>query len=106
MSLNRDDFHGYQERMVDWILDKPSCALFAEMGLGKTAPTLTALSILMDQYEVGKTLIIAPLRVARSVWPKEVKKWKHLRYLEPEINLLSGLTPEYRYQAVYSRKRL
>ena len=44
--------------------------------------TLTAIEHLMhDSFEVRKPLIIAPLRVAVSTWPAEIRKWDHLRYL-------------------------
>ncbi len=34
-----------------------------------------------DRFEVTKTLIIAPIRVARFTWPSEIKKWDHTRSL-------------------------
>lgn len=54
------------------------------MGMGKTATTLSAINELMfDRYEVSKVLVIAPLRVANTVWSDEIEQWeelKHLRY--------------------------
>ncbi|MBT9152204.1 MAG: hypothetical protein DDT35_00418 [Firmicutes bacterium] len=48
--------------------------------MSKTVITLTALnSLLFDSLDVRKALIIAPLRVARDVWPAEIEKWDHLR---------------------------
>jgi len=53
------------------------------MGLGKSAIALTALLDLMtDSFEVRKTLVVAPLRVARDTWPAEIEKWDHLRGLK------------------------
>ena len=53
------------------------------MGLGKTAITLTALNdLILDELEISKILIIAPLRVARDTWPSEISKWGHLHNLE------------------------
>lgn len=44
---------------------------------------MTALMNLMyDSFEVGRALIIAPLRVARDQWPAEIGKWEHLHGLE------------------------
>lgn len=60
----------YQEQIVQHILTHPRCAIWAGMGLGKTSATLTALSQLS-----GKTLVLAPLRVAKTTWPDEVAKW-------------------------------
>jgi hypothetical protein len=35
-----------------------------------------------DYFEVTKTLIIAPLRVARMTWSSEIEKWDHLQDLK------------------------
>ena len=70
--------HKYQEYCVDFICRHPSCALFLDMGLGKTVTTLTAVKKLHDEGEVRKVLVIAPLRVARDTWPAEAEKWDWL----------------------------
>jgi SNF2 family DNA or RNA helicase len=36
---------------------------------------------MFDRFEVGKVLIIAPKRVAESVWDVEAVKWSHTRHL-------------------------
>lgn len=74
--------HDYQEVSKNHILDNPYCALFLEMGLGKTAPTLSAISDLLDRGEITKVLVIAPLRVADMVWTAERNKWDHLQHLK------------------------
>ena len=72
--------HDYQKFASDFILTHPACCLMLDMGLGKTVITLTALwDLLLEQFEVGKVLIIAPKRVAASTWPQEIEKWDHLR---------------------------
>lgn len=73
--------HDYQHECVQFILDTPKCALWMDMGLGKTVTTLTALSELFDRAEVRRVLVIAPLRVANATWPAEIWKWAHLRHL-------------------------
>jgi SNF2 family DNA or RNA helicase len=65
--------HAYQERAKSHILDTPKCGLFLDMGLGKTAATLSALDVLAVLGH--KMLVIAPLRVARYTWPAEIAKW-------------------------------
>ena len=65
--------HGYQEKAVKFMLEKACGALFLEMGLGKTSITLSAISILKQQKLIGKTLIVAPLRVAQNVWAQEAE---------------------------------
>lgn len=70
--------HPYQERAIRWILDKPHCALFLDMGLGKTVVTLTAIQSLIDSCEIDRALVIAPKKVAESTWTMEADKWAHL----------------------------
>ncbi len=86
MKLNRDDLHEFQNYGVDFIINKPISALMLECGLGKTITTLTAVSDLMyDYFEISKVLIIAPLRVALTVWKQECDKWEQLKYLRCSI---------------------
>lgn len=76
--------HDYQHRMVDWIVSNQNSALWAEPGLGKTVATLTAIEQLKGDLEIDRSLIIAPLRVSRSVWPKEIHRWEHLEHMTCE----------------------
>lgn len=56
--------------------------LFLDMGLGKTAVTLTAINDLKyNRFEISKALIIAPKKVAEATWQKEANKWDHLHML-------------------------
>jgi SNF2 family DNA or RNA helicase len=64
----------YQQLIIDHILDKERCNAFVPMGLGKTISTLKAIETLC-LVEDSPTLVLAPLRVAQSTWPDEVKKW-------------------------------
>ena len=74
--------HDYQNYAIEYIKEKPITAVFLSMGLGKTIISLTAIADLMfDSFEVHKTLIIGPLRVARDSWPMEISKWSHLSHL-------------------------
>ena len=44
--------------------------------------TLTALwDLVLDSFDCGKVLVIAPKRVAEDTWPKELAKWDHLKGL-------------------------
>lgn len=36
---------------------------------------------MFDRYEVSKVLVIAPLRVANTVWSDEIEQWEELRHL-------------------------
>ena len=75
--------HDYQGYSIDFILENPYCGLFLDMGLGKTAITLTAIDLLKyDRLEIDKVLLIAPLRVAENTWHTEIDKWEHLQHLK------------------------
>lgn len=72
-----------QQKITNFILNHKRCGIFAAMGTGKTVAALTALDILnLAGYDVFPIIIIAPLRVAQSVWPDEVNKWGHLKHLK------------------------
>lgn len=72
--------HEYQEYAIRFIEDNPVAAVFLDMGMGKTSIVLTAILHLMyEQFEVNRVLIIGPLRVARTTWPEEIKKWDHMK---------------------------
>jgi len=48
----------------------------------KTVSTLTAIKRLkFEEFEIDAALVIAPKRVAESVWSAEVEKWAHLKGL-------------------------
>lgn len=75
--------HRYQQMAIDKILNTPRCGLFLDMGLGKTAITLTAVEeLIYNSFEVSKVLVIAPLRVAEDTWTRECDKWEHLQNLK------------------------
>lgn len=71
----------YQKAAIKWVLDKPNCALFMDMGLGKSSVTLTAIQQLIDDCEISTALVVAPKKVAESTWTAEAEKWDHLRSL-------------------------
>lgn len=68
----------YQLPAINHIALLDRSALWAGMGLGKTVSTLTALDNLFLVGDSYPALVIAPLRVARSTWPDEARKWDHL----------------------------
>lgn len=66
----------YQKYAYQQIIKNPACALFMDMGLGKSLTTLTAIDHLInDSFEVAHVLVVAPLRVAETTWVDEVEKW-------------------------------
>ncbi len=86
--LSRSDLHEYQVRGVEFIKQRKRCALWLDMGLGKSVTTLTAVSDLLDSFQVRRALVIAPLRVANSVWRQEAGNWQHLKHLS--VNVATG----------------
>lgn len=82
MMLTESNLHNYQKACVEHIITHPFCGVFLDMGLGKTVSTLTAINYLMNDYcEINSVLVIAPKRVAESVWQEEAEKWAHLQHL-------------------------
>lgn len=77
----RSDLRNYQRAGVKFIRDKKKCALFVDMGLGKTAISLTAIADLSSDLAIGRSLVVAPKRVAKKVWTDESKEWNHTRGL-------------------------
>mgnify|MGYP000919453704 CR=1 FL=1 len=71
----------YQVFSITWLITHPSAGEFLDMGLGKTAIVLTALNDLKyNRFQVNKTLVIAPKKVAETTWTDEAAKWEHLAH--------------------------
>lgn len=85
MHLSRDRMHPYQASAVEFVKSRLSCALWLEMGLGKSVTALTAAVDLLNDFSVSKVLIIAPLRVARVTWPNEIEAWEHTSNLTYKV---------------------
>ena len=77
--------HNYQKKAVKFLVENGAAALFLDPGLGKTSITLAAISFLIKRGIISKVLLIAPLRVCHSVWPREIEKWKDFSHLRIEI---------------------
>lgn len=67
--------HDYQKKAVRHLIERCAGALFLDPGLGKSAISLSALTILKAQKMLNCALVIAPLRVCHNVWPQEAEKW-------------------------------
>ena len=91
--LTRNNLHTYQQDIIKQAATLPCIGLLLPPGLGKTATTLT---IIAEQCK-GRTLIIAPKKVAESVWSEEVTKWDHLKHLR--VSKILG-NPKERVEAV------
>lgn len=98
-TLMRSQMHGYQVTSVDKIKSTHKCALFQQCGLGKTVSALTAIADIKPQ----RVLIVAPLRVAKTVWHNEALKWEHLQHLT--FSICVG-TPAQRLTALKSNAQI
>lgn len=75
--------HPYQLLIRDHQLDLPRAGVWAGMGTGKTASTLSAIDLLqLAGVERRPALVLAPLRVALNTWPDEAAKWQQLASME------------------------
>lgn len=97
--LSKQNLHDYQRRLIHQAKSLPHIGLFMEPGLGKTATALT----IIKESRAGRTLVIAPKRVAESVWAQECQKWEHLS--DFRVALVMG-TPAQRLSALYSNSDL
>jgi len=82
----------YQEQGADFLYENSRAMILAPVGAGKTAMTLAAMQDLG-----GRFLVLAPLRVCKTVWPVEQPKWA------PKLRLAVAVgTPAQRAAALAS----
>lgn len=80
----------YQEKGIAHLINNDEGGLFAGMGLGKTAMTLSAIAHHIEQGDCKGVLIVAPLRVSIFTWAEEVQRWENFRWMK----IVSLRTPE------------
>jgi SNF2 domain-containing protein len=68
----------YQANGRDFFTRVPRGNYYADMGLGKTATILA----LIKALDLDDVLIVAPIRVAHEVWPREMAKWRQFQDLD------------------------
>jgi SNF2 family DNA or RNA helicase len=79
--LTPDKLHDYQKKAVNHQCQMPNTMLWLDMGLGKTAITLTSIAHLISTGFLRGVVIVAPIRVCRLVWRQEAAKWAHTNHL-------------------------
>lgn len=84
----------YQRQAIDHVHQTTRGALFAGMGMGKTSGTIAAALDLELVEQAFPMLVLAPLRVANSTWPDEVKKWDQFSGLR--VSPITGSVSERR----------
>ena len=73
--------HGYQKNAVNFQCTNPHTMIWMDLGLGKTATTLTSIAHLISTGFLKGVIIVAPIRVIRLVWRQEAVKWAHTKHL-------------------------
>jgi SNF2 family DNA or RNA helicase len=87
----------YQETAADFLYEHDRAMILAPVGAGKTAITLTAMYDMLYEGHAKRFLVVAPLRVATSVWPVEQPKWAPFIKMRVAVG-----TPNARAAALYS----
>lgn len=88
--LSEHDLYGWQCRLVNrvgkiarQVALKAEVArgvlVFVDMGQGKTAPSLTVIYDLIDDFMADMVLVVAPIKICEAVWRQEALKWQHTR---------------------------
>ncbi len=70
MKIALPPLHGYQDDAIDFALSGPGKNLFARPGKGKTRVSLETI-----ESTDKRTLVVAPLFPALTVWQQEAEKW-------------------------------
>ena len=90
----------YQQYCIDRVVQDPAIGLYIAMGLGKSIITLMAVNELRYcRFEINKTLVVAPKRVAEATWQKEAAKWDQTKHLR--ISTILG-SEKQRIKALYT----
>ena len=76
--LHPIDFQPHQILAARFCLRNPCAGLFLDMGLGKTVIVETVLRKLRIKGR-KPALVVGPIRVIKTVWRQEAKKWSHLQ---------------------------
>jgi len=80
----------YQRSAIERVLANSYQLLALRMGAGKTAIMLSAIEELTyNCFEISKTLVVAPKRVAELVWHTEANKWDQTKDLRV-VRVLGG----------------
>ena len=78
----------YQEAGVGLMISQACAGLLYKPGLGKTSVVYAAFSLLKSQGYIKKMLVIAPIRPAYNVWPRQ--KNDYLEFQGLKVGVLHG----------------
>lgn len=88
----KQELRDYQERIATFLYERDEALAIARMGAGKSISALTAIHDLIADGVIRHALVLAPLRVARYVWPDEIASWAHTAAMRYAV--LDGSPPE------------
>lgn len=80
--LTYNDLASDQLDAIDYIGAGEDALLCADIGTGKTVISLTAAKNALENHDVNRWLVAAPLMVANDAWSNEPQEWEHLRDLD------------------------
>lgn len=80
--LKRSDLDEFQIAAGLFLERVGSCALWIDMGLGKTVVVLTHVSDKVFSGQWNRVLVVGPPLVISDTWSTEVKNWEHTRFLD------------------------
>lgn len=92
-----------QQRVIEDLKASAGLQLVMGLGAGKTASFLTAVADLLAARTIRAAIVIAPVRVALTTWPNEIRSWEHLCHLDAAV--LAG-SPEQRLKRLKEKHDL
>lgn len=72
---------GYQWAAYRFMENNKKCALFMEMGLGKTLPASAIAADAIWSFETESIIVFGPKAVVEDTWPEELQKWAYTKCL-------------------------
>ncbi len=81
----KKELRPYQQRIATELYENDEKLCVVRPGGGKTGAALTAIEELIAHGVIRHALVIAPKRVARSVWPAEIELWAHTKGLRYKV---------------------
>ena len=99
----KKELRPYQQRIATHLYENDEALCVVRPGGGKTISALTAIEELIHHGVIRHALVIAPKRVARSVWPDEIELWAHTKGLRYAV--LTGAPPQRMVQLLEAHTR-
>ena len=70
-----------QQNGIDRLYEHDHTLLVGKMGSGKTIVTLSAIAELLASGTCKRILVVAPLKVCKTVWKQEAANWSHTAHI-------------------------